>query len=131
MENICEILKHSKNIAVVGISDKPGRDSGWIARFLSEQGYNVFGVNPVLEKFDGIPIYKSLREIPVPIDIVDIFRRSEFVPDIVKDAIEINAKVVWMQLGVINYEAEKLALNSGLKVVMNRCIAVEYRRCFG
>lgn len=131
MENFCEILKHSKNIAVVGISDKPGRDSGWIARFLSEQGYNVFGVNPVLEKFDGIPIYKSLREIPVPIDIVDIFRRSEFVPDIVKDAIEINAKVVWMQLGVINYEAEKLALNSGLKIVMNRCIAVEYRRCFG
>lgn len=131
MENICEVLKKSKNIAVVGISDKPGRDSGWIARFLSEQGYNVFGVNPVLEKFDGIPIYKSLREIPVPIDIVDIFRRSEFVPDIVKDAIEINAKVVWMQLGVINYEAEKLALNSGLKVVMNRCIAVEYRRCFG
>ncbi len=131
MDNLCEILKHSKNIAVVGISDKPGRDSGWIARFLSEIGYNVFGVNPVLEKFDGIQIYKSLKDIPVPIDIVDIFRRSEFVTDIVKDAIEINAKVVWMQLGVINYEAEKLALNSGLKVVMNRCIAVEYRRCFG
>lgn len=131
MSNFCEILKTAKNIAVVGISNKPGRDSGWIARFLKENGYNVFGVNPVLDSFDGIPIFKSLKEIPEPIDIVDIFRRSEFVTDIVKEAIEINAKVVWMQLGVINYEAEQLALNAGLRVVMNHCIAVEYRRCFG
>lgn len=131
MSDICEILRNSKNIAVVGISDKPGRDSGWIARFLKESGYNVFGVNPVLDKFDGIPVFKSLKDIPEPIDIVDIFRRPEFVIDIVKDAIQINAKVVWMQLGVVNYEAEELASNAGLKVVMNRCIAVEYRRCFG
>lgn len=131
MSDICEILRNSRNIAVVGISDKPGRDSGWIARFLKENGYNVFGVNPVLDKFDGIPVFKSLKDIPEPIDIVDIFRRPEFVVDIVKDAIQINAKVVWMQLGVVNYEAEQLASNAGLKVVMNRCIAVEYRRCFG
>ncbi len=131
MDNFCEILSNAKNIAVVGISNKPGRDSGWIAKFLKENGFNVFGVNPALEKFDEIPIYKSLKEIPQQIDIVDIFRRSEFVVDIVKEAIEINAKVIWMQLGVVNYEAEKLAKSSGLKVVMNHCIAVEFRRCFG
>lgn len=131
MENICEILKNTKNIAVVGISDKPGRDSGRIAQFLRDSGYNVFGVNPTLKEFDGIPVYKSLKEIPVPIDIVDIFRRSEFVTEIVQEAIEIKAKIVWMQLGVVNYEAEKLARSSGLIVVMNRCIAVEHRRCFG
>jgi predicted CoA-binding protein len=131
MNNICEILKSSKNIAVVGISNKPGRDSGWIARFLKEQGYNVFGVNPTLKEFEDIPVFSSLKDIPEPIDIVDIFRRSEFVMDVVKEAIEINAKTIWMQMGVINYEAEKMALNAGLKVIMNHCIAVEYRRCFG
>jgi predicted CoA-binding protein len=131
MNNICEILKSSKNIAVVGISNKPGRDSGWIAKFLKEQGYNVFGVNPTLKEFEDIPVFSSLKDIPEPIDIVDIFRRSQFVMDVVKEAIEINAKTIWMQLGVINYEAEKMALNAGLKVIMNHCIAVEYRRCFG
>lgn len=131
MENICEILMNAKNIAVVGISDKPGRDSGRIAQFLRDSGYNVFGVNPTLSEFDGIQVYKSLKDIPVPIDIVDIFRRSEFVTEIVQEAIEIKAKIVWMQLGVVNYEAEKLARSSGLIVVMNRCIAVEHRRCFG
>lgn len=131
MENTCEILKHAKNIAVVGISDKPGRDSGWIARLLRDNGYKVFGVNPTLDKFDDIPVFKSLKDIPEPIDIVDIFRRSEFVTEIVQDAIDIKAKVVWMQLGVVNYEAERLAREAGLKVIMNRCIAVEFRRCFG
>lgn len=131
MNEICEILKSSKNIAVVGISNKPGRDSGIIARYLKDWGYNVFGVNPTIDSFYDIPVYKSLKEIAVPIDIVDIFRRSEFVKDIVKEAIEINAKIIWMQLGVINYEAKKLAEESGLKVIMNQCIGVEYRRCFG
>lgn len=131
MENICEILKRSKNIAVVGISDKPGRDSGWIARLLRDNGYKVFGVNPTLDKFENIPVFKSLKDIPEPIDIVDIFRRPEFVTEIVQEAIQIKAKVVWMQLGVINYEAEKIAKEAGLTVIMNRCIAVEFRRCFG
>lgn len=131
MNKICEILNSSKNIAVVGISNKPGRDSGIIARFLKDRGFNVYGVNPALNRFDDIPIYKSLKEIPVPIDIVDIFRRSEFVMEIVKEAIEIKAKIIWMQYGVINYEAKKLAEESGLIVVINECIAVEYRRCFG
>ncbi len=131
MNEICEILKSSKNIAVVGISNKPGRDSGIIARYLKVWGYNVFGVNPTIDSFDDIQVYKSLKEIPVPVDIVDIFRRSEFVMDVVKEAIEINAKIIWMQLGVINYEAKSLAEQSGLKVIMNECIAIEYRRCFG
>ncbi len=128
--NICEILKNAKKIAIVGISNKPGRDSGYIAEFLKEKGYVVYGVNPLLDQFNDIPIYKSLKDIPDEVDIVDIFRRPEYVVDIVKEAIEIKARVIWMQLGVINYNAERIGKEAGLQVVMNRCIAIEYRRCF-
>lgn len=131
MDKICEILQNAKNIAVVGISNKPGRDSGLIANFLKDNGYNVFGVNPTLKEFNGIPVYQSLKDIPEPIDIVDIFRKPEMVTEIVKEAIDIKAKVIWMQLGVINFDAEKIALDAGIKVIMNRCIAIEFRRCFG
>ncbi|MCX8011034.1 MAG: CoA-binding protein [Ignavibacteria bacterium] len=129
MRNICEILKGSKTIAVVGISDNPMRDSGHIALFLKSKGFDVVGVNPQLKEFDGIKVYPTLKEIPHPIDIVNIFRRSEFVGEIVDQAIDIKAKVIWMQLGVINYEAEKKAIENGLEVIMDHCIAVECRNC--
>ncbi len=127
--NLCDILKNAKNIAVVGISSKPGRDSGLIANFLRERGYNVVGVNPVEKDFNGIKVYNSLKEVPFKIDIVDIFRRSEFVEDIVDEAIEAGAKVIWMQLGIENEQAGNKAIQSGMKVVMNHCIAIEYRNC--
>ncbi len=129
MNDYCEILRNSKTIAVVGISDKPGRDSSLIAQFLKSKGYIVVGVNPVMMKYNDIPIYKSLKEIPFEVDIVDIFRRSDLVEEVVDEAIEIKAKTVWMQLGVVNHSAAKKAENAGLKVVMDHCIAVEYRKC--
>ncbi len=128
--DLCQILTNYKSIAVVGISNKPGRDSGWIARFLKDKGYYIFGVNPSLPVFEDIPVYKSLLDIPEKIDIVNIFRRPDLVTDIVKEAIEIKAKVVWMQLGVINYEAKELAERYGITVVMDRCIYVAYNHCF-
>lgn len=132
MSNICNILREAKTIAVVGFSDKPYRDSREIALFLANKGYKVYGVNPTIDELnvDGIPIVKSLREIKEKIDIVDIFRRSEFVPEIVDEAIEIGAKIIWMQLGVINYEAKKKAEGAGIEVIMNRCIKIEYLNCF-
>ncbi|MBU2445633.1 MAG: CoA-binding protein [Bacteroidetes bacterium] len=129
MSNYCEIFKNAKNIAVVGISNNPGRDSGLIANFLKSKGYNVVGVNPVQDDFDGIKVYKTLKDVPFKIDIVDIFRRSEFAEEIVDESIEVGAKVVWMQLGVENIHAQEKALKAGLQVVMNHCIAIEYRKC--
>ena len=123
---IPQILSSAKNIAVVGISDKPARDSYLVASYLKEAGYKIFPVNPKLESILGMQCYENLQEIQDPIDIVDIFRRSEFVIPIVEDALRIKARTIWMQLGVINEEAAQLALRSGLNVIMNRCIKIEH-----
>jgi uncharacterized protein len=127
-EEITEILRPPKTIAVVGISDKPERDSYDIAQYLQDQFYRVIPVNPMIERVLNRRCYPSLRDVAEQIDIVDIFRRSEAVPEIVEEAIAIGAKVVWMQLGVVNEEAAEKAEQAGLQVVMNRCIKVEHRR---
>jgi Predicted CoA-binding protein len=129
MRNICDILKESKTIAVVGISDKPARDSGRIAYFLKNAGYDVYGVHPVLKEFAGITIYKSLKDIPAKIDIVDVFINSNLVPNIIPDVLEIEPKVLWLQLQVRNDEAVKPAIEKGIQVVQDVCIAVEYQNC--
>ncbi len=123
---IKSILENSKTIAVVGISPKPERPSYGIALYLMEQGYKVIGVNPGISEFEGHKVYKSLSEIPDEIDIVDIFRKPEDVPAIVEEAIKKKAKVIWMQQGIVNNEAAELAKKAGMKVVMNRCIAVDH-----
>jgi predicted CoA-binding protein len=130
-DEIIEILRLPKTIAVVGISDKPDRDSYMVAWYLQNQVYRVIPVNPLLERVLNRPCYGSLREIPERVDIVDIFRRSEAVPEIVDEAIAIGAKVIWMQLGVVNEAAGKKAEQAGLKVVMNRCIMVDHGRLLG
>lgn len=127
-KNIPEILKSSKNIAVVGISNKPYRDSYTVTRVLMDYGYRIFPVNPNYDEVFGIKCYNSLKEIEEPIDIVDIFRRPDQVMPVVEEAIAIGAKVVWMQLGAENEEAAKKALEAGLQVVMERCIKVELFR---
>jgi predicted CoA-binding protein len=124
---IKKILTESKSIAVVGASNKPERDSYRIMQYLIEAGYNVIPVNPAYPQVLGKNCYPDLRQIEESIDIVDIFRRSEDVLPIVQDAAIINAKTIWMQIGVQNEEAAQLALRAGLKVVMNRCIMVEHR----
>ena len=125
---IKEILKNAKNIAVVGLSDKPGRDSHRVAAYLKGRGYKIFPVNPTIEETLGEKSYPRLEDIPEPIDVVDIFRAPERVPPIVESAIAIGAKVVWMQLGVVNEEAAERARDEGLTVVMDRCMMQEHRR---
>lgn len=123
-----ELLQNARTIAVVGLSDRPERDSHSIAAFLLGQGYRVLPVNPNLrEPVLGQPAYASLREIAEPVDIVNVFRRSEYVARIVEDAIAIGAGAVWTQSGVEDLAAARCAEAAGLKVVMNRCIATMYR----
>lgn len=124
---INEILEY-RNIAVVGISDNPERPSNFVSRFLIEHGYNVIPVNPGLTEWDGIKCYPDLLSIPESVDIVDIFRRPEAIPPIVDEAIAIKAKVVWMQLGIVNEGAAKCANNAGLEVIMDKCIKIEYNK---
>ncbi len=127
-EKIREILKTARSIAVVGASPKPWRDSGNIARFLREQGYTVFPVNPSYTEIDNQRCYPTLQHLPVSIDVVDVFRRPDVLLPIVDDAIAIRARVLWCQLGVVNEEAAERAVNAGMDVVMDHCIAIEYRR---
>jgi predicted CoA-binding protein len=128
MEDMESILKNSKTIAVVGLSDRPERPSYQVASYLLEQGYRIIPVNPNISEWRGIRVYGSLSEIKEKVDVVDIFRRSEHVPGIVDEAIKIGAKVVWMQLGVANQQAAEKAKAAGLKVVMNRCMKIEHSK---
>jgi predicted CoA-binding protein len=130
-ETIARILKESKVIAVVGLSDNPERPSYGVADYLMGHGYKIIPVNPGITEWKGLRSYPDLGSVPEKIDVVDIFRRSEFVMGIVKDAIAIRAKAVWMQEGVIDEKAAKLAEKSGLLVVMDRCMMKEHRKLSG
>lgn len=130
-DTIKRILTEYKTIAVVGLSPKWNRPSHFAAKYMKEHGYKIIPVNPGYDEILGEKCYKSLLDIPEPVDIVDIFRRSRDVPPIVEDAIAIGAKVVWMQLTVVNEEAAQRARDSGLEVVMDRCVKIEYGRIFG
>lgn len=125
-----EILNNAKVIAVVGFSDNRDRPSYRIGKFLKKRGFTVIPVNPNYENVLDLKSYPSLLDIPDKIDIVDIFRKPEYVYDIVEDAIKIEAKVVWMQEGVINEKAADRAKEAGLKVVMDVCIYNAYNRLF-
>jgi uncharacterized protein len=127
-ENIPQILKSFKKIAVIGISNKPDRPSHYVSYFMKEHGYQIFPVNPGLDQVFSEKCYPSLSAIPDQVEIVDIFRRAEFVDEIVKEAIQIGAKVIWMQEGIINENAAQKAIDAGMQVVMDRCIKTEYAR---
>ena len=126
-EDVQRILKQTKTIAVVGLSDKPDRDSYQIAAYLQQQGYRIIPVNPRATEVLGEKAYPSLRDVPEPVDVVDIFRRSEDVPPIVADAIAIGAKAVWMQAGIVNEEAAASAEAAGLTVIMDACMRSTHR----
>ena len=119
---IKKLLATARTIAVVGLSPKESRPSNMVARYLIEAGHTIIPVNPGQEEILGLNCYPDLGSIPVPVDIVDIFRRSEDVPPIVAESIAIGAKAVWMQEGVIHAEAARTARAAGLLVVMDRCI---------
>tara|TARA_B100001059_G_C17613688_1_gene465888 strand:+ start:281 stop:679 length:399 start_codon:yes stop_codon:yes gene_type:complete len=116
-----------KTIAVVGMSPKPERPSHYVALYLKDNGYEIIPVNPGHDEIAGLKSYPSLIDIPVKVDVVDVFRRSEFVDPIAKDAITIGAKALWLQDNVINLVAEKLARDAGLMVVMNDCMLRQHR----
>jgi uncharacterized protein len=122
-----QILAETKTIAVVGLSDRPERPSYGVASYLQGQGYRIIPVNPNLSEVLGEQAYPSLRDIPEPVDVVDVFRRSEFVPGVVEEAIAIGAKVIWLQLGVIHEEAAAQAEAAGLTVVRNNCMGATHR----
>ena len=128
---IRKLLNTSKTIAIVGLSDKKERASNFVGSYLLSEGYTVIPVNPLKQEILGQKCYPDLKSIPVPVDIVDIFRRPDECVNIVKEAIEIKAKAVWMQLGIVNRDAAKLASDNGLLVVMDRCIKMEHGRFSG
>ena len=125
---IDRILEEARTVAVVGISDKPERPSHNVARYLAERGYRIIPVNPNVAEVLGEKSYGSLSEIPVPVDLVDVFRRSEEVPPLAEEAVRIGAKFFWMQEGVRNESAASALSRAGIPVVMDRCVMKELVR---
>ena len=119
-----------KNIAVVGMSKNPEKAAHYVPKYLAEKGYNIIPVNPSADKILDKKCYHGISEVPLPIDIVDIFRPSEEVLPVVKDAVQKHPKVIWLQEGIHNFEAEEFAKNAGIEVVFNRCMLAEHQRLF-
>ena len=128
MANTADLLRNAKTIAVVGLSSKRMRPSYGVSEYLQRSGYRIIPVNPTETEVLGEKSYATLDEVPEPVDIVEVFRRSEYVPDIVDAAIRIKAKAVWMQEGVVHEAAAEKARAAGLEVIQDRCILKEHRR---
>lgn len=126
--NYLNFFKNTKSIAIVGLSDKPDRDSYQVAEYLLQQGFKIFPVNPNIKEVFGLKSYKSLSEIKESIDVVDIFRRSEYVAPIVDEAIKVGAKAIWMQEGVEDVNAAAKARVAGLQVIMNMCMMKSHKQ---
>ena len=125
------ILVENKRVAIVGLSDDWSRPSNFVGKYLLEHGFEVIPVNPKYDEILGQKCYADLKDIPTPVDMVDLFQRADRVMPFVEDAIKIGAKVVWMQLGIVNEEVAQKARDAGLEVVMDRCVKIEYARLFG
>lgn len=119
-----------KNIAVIGMSKHPEKAAHFVPKYLVDRGYNIIPVNPTADEILGRKCYREINEVDEPIDIVDIFRPSDQVLDVVKDAMKKKPKVIWLQEGIHNKEAEDLACNVGIEVVFNRCMLAEHERLF-
>lgn len=129
-EKIKELLTQCKTIAVVGLSDKPHRDSYKVAQYLQQHGYRIIPVHPRIAEVLGEKAYKTLADIPDQVDMVNVFRKSEETPPVVEEAIALKPKAVWLQLGISNDAAAKLATSAGLEFIQNLCIKVEHARLF-
>jgi hypothetical protein len=127
-DRITELLKNAKTIAVVGLTDSPLRPSYGVSHYMLSQGYRIIPVNPNITDWMGEKAYATLLDVPEKVDIVNVFRRSEFVPAIVEQAIQIKAPAIWMQEGVIHEEAAEKARQAGIFVVMDSCILKEHRK---
>jgi predicted CoA-binding protein len=131
IKELRRILTDHKRVAIVGLSTDWSRPSNFAAKYLLDHGFEVVPVNPKYDEILGQKCYADLRDIPSPIDVVDLFQRADRIAPFVDQAIEIGAKVVWMQLGIIHEEAAQEARDAGLEVVMDRCMKIEYARLFG
>jgi predicted CoA-binding protein len=129
-DTICSILTSYSRIAIVGLSSKPWRDSHRVGSYLLEQGYEIFPVNPEISDTLGLKAYPDLSSVPRPIEVVDIFRRIQHIPEIVELAIEAGAKAIWMQNGLSDEASAERSLQAGLQVVMNRCMMFEHTMHF-
>ena len=125
------VLDSTRTIAMVGLSGNWYRPSYFAAKYLLDRGYRVIPVNPNYEEILGQEVYPDLQSIPEPVDVVDLFQRAEAVPQYVQPAIDIGAKVLWLQLGIVNDEAAAQASAAGLTVIQDRCMKIEYARLFG
>ena len=126
-----EILKNAKNIAIVGLSPDEEKDSNRVAKYLISQNLNIFPIYPKFDEILGRKVYRNLKEISDKIDIVVMFRKGEFANKLISDVIAQGAKTLWLQLGIFNDEAGKIAENNGVNFVQNKCIMVEYKNLKG
>ncbi|MCP4470927.1 MAG: CoA-binding protein [Gammaproteobacteria bacterium] len=131
IKDLRRILTDYKRVAMVGLSDDWSRPSNFAAKYLLDHGFEVIPINPKYDVILGQKCYADLRDIPTPVDVVDLFQRAERIPPFVDQAIEIRARVVWMQLDIVHEEAAQKARDAGLEVVMDRCMKIEYARLFG
>ena len=128
IEECCALLKRVRTIAVVGLSPNPGRPSHGVSRYLQERGYTVIPIHPAAREVLGQPAYRRLADVPVPIDLVDVFRRAEAIPAVVDECLDLGLKAIWIQDGIINESAAERARAAGMMVVMDRCIYRDLRR---
>lgn len=131
LEVIERLVRESRTVAVVGLSADPARPSHGVAAYLRASGLRVFPVNPALETWEGLPAYPSLAALPERVDVVDVFRRAESVPEIAQAAVAAKAGALWLQIGVVSETGARIAREGGLDVVMDRCLAVEHREVVG
>jgi predicted CoA-binding protein len=127
-EQIKQLLKDAGTIAVVGLSDKPERDSYMVAKYLQDHGYRIIPVNPKLDTVLGEKAYKRVSEIPEAVDIVNVFRRSIDTPPVVENALAIKPKAIWLQLGISNDQAAEIAQKNNISMIMDKCIKIEHAK---
>jgi predicted CoA-binding protein len=121
------ILRDSKSIAVVGISERETRVSKYVSEYMQREGYTIYPVNPNLDTWNGLKVYDSVVDLPEKVDIVDVFRRSSQILPLAGDVVEAGAKVMWLQQGIVNQEAAEIVSDAGIKVIMDSCIMVEHK----
>jgi predicted CoA-binding protein len=124
---IRSILNDSKTIAVIGISNREDRASKYVSEYMQRSGYTIYPVNPNLDEWNGLDVYDSILDVPVKVDIVDVFRRSTEIIPLARDAVSAGSKVLWLQQGVVNDDAAVIASEGGLTVIMDSCIMVEHK----
>ncbi len=129
-DEIRDIFLNSRRIVVVGMSRNPDKPAHYVPMYLKERGYEIIPVNPMADEIAGLKVYKSILDVEGDIDVVDVFRPSEEVPKVVREAIKKNPKVIWLQEGIYHPEAVELAHEAGIKIVWNRCMMREHKRLF-